>query len=124
MKVAVIVLVVAAVALSFAVNSHAAGQIDNYAPRAVGAFVLPAVMLLLGGLFGALPAISPSGFGTERKSRILFVICGALLMAAGPFFPGRSMALLIITTLVTAALITVVYSFAIYRRTDDKEEIS
>jgi len=215
MKVAVIVLVVDAVALSFTVYSrlpamvpihwNAAGQIDNYAPRAVGAFVFPAIMLLLGGLFAALPAISPSGFGIERKSRayaaivsavllfllavhvyvllaalnvarsittflpiligalfivignylpkmrrnffvgirtpwtladedvwfrthrlggILFVICGALLMAAGPFLPGRSMQALLITTVVIVALVTVVYSFAIYRRTDDKKEIS
>ena len=90
MKVAVIVLVVAAVALSFTVYSrlpamvpihwNAAGQIDNYAPRAVGAFLLPAIMLLLGGLFAALPAISPSGFGIERKSRAYAAIVFAILL--------------------------------------------
>jgi uncharacterized membrane protein len=215
MKLAVIALVVVAVALSLAVYSrlpaavpvhwNTAGQIDNYVSRAVGAFLLPGIMLILGGVFAVLPAISPSGFDIERKSRpytatvtavllfllgvhvyillaalnmarsittfvpilvgalfivignylpkmrrnffvgirtpwtladedvwfrthrlggILFVMCGALLMAAGPFFRGRAMEALLITTLIVVAVVPVVYSFAIYRRPRDKEEMS
>jgi uncharacterized membrane protein len=79
MKLAVVALIIAAVALSAGVYSrlparvpthwNAAGEIDDYQPKAVGAFLLPAGMLILAGVFAALPAISPSGFDIERRSR-------------------------------------------------------
>ncbi|HEX7681557.1 MAG TPA: SdpI family protein [Thermoanaerobaculia bacterium] len=79
MKLAVLALFIAAVALSAAVYSrlpasvpihwNAAGAVDDYAPKAIGAFLLPAIMLALAGVFAALPAISPSGFDIEGRSR-------------------------------------------------------
>jgi Predicted integral membrane protein len=79
MKLAVVVLIIAAVVLSIAVYSrlpanipkhwNAAGEIDGYAPKATGAFLIPAAMLVLAGVFAALPAISPSGFEIEQRSR-------------------------------------------------------
>lgn len=79
MKLAVLALFIAAVALSAAVYSrlpasvpihwNAAGEVDDYAPKAIGAFLLPAIMLALAGVFAALPAISPSGFDIEGRSR-------------------------------------------------------
>jgi uncharacterized membrane protein len=88
MRLAVIALIVAAVALSAGVYSrlpanvpthwNAAGEANDYAPKAIGAFLLPAIMLVLAGVYAALPAISPSGFDIEQRSRayraILLVI--------------------------------------------------
>jgi uncharacterized membrane protein len=90
MRLAVVALIIAAVALSIAVYSrlpasvpihwNAAGEIDDYAPKAIGAFLLPAIMLALAGVFAALPAISPSGFDIERRSRAYRAILFASLL--------------------------------------------
>jgi uncharacterized membrane protein len=90
MRLAVIALIVAAVALSAGVYSrlpanvpthwNAAGEADGYKPKAVGAFLLPACMLFLAGVFAALPAISPSGFDIERRSRAYRAILLAILV--------------------------------------------
>ena len=79
MKLAVVALFIAAVALSITVYSrlpasvpihwNAAGDVDDYAPKAIGAFLVPAIMLILAGVYAALPAISPSGFDIEPRSR-------------------------------------------------------
>jgi uncharacterized membrane protein len=210
MKVAAAVLIVAAFALSIGFYVHlpatvpvhwnAEGAINGYASRSFGAFVMPVVMLALAGVFAALPAVSPKGFGIERKSRayggivfsillflfgvhvfmllaalrvvhsitaviplllgpmlitlgnylpkmrrnffvgirtpwtladedvwyrthrlggVLFVICGALLMAIGPFLRARAMEAFILSMVIGAALIAAVYSFVIYRRNGD-----
>jgi hypothetical protein len=37
------------------------GEIDGYQPKAVSAFLLPATMLILAGVFAALPSISRAG---------------------------------------------------------------
>lgn len=212
MKVAA-VLIAAAFALSIGFFAHlpvtipvhwnAAGAINGYASRWFGAFVMPVSMLAMAGLFAVLPAISPRGFGIERKSRayagimmsmllclfgvhvfmllaaldvvhsitaviplllgpmlitlgnylpkmrrnffvgirtpwaladedvwyrthrlggVLFVICGALLMAIGPFLPARAMEAFILSMVVGAALIAAVYSFVIYRRNGDGDQ--
>lgn len=90
MKLAVVALVIAAVALSLAVYSrlpaimpthwNAAGKIDDYSPKALGAFALPAMMLALAGLFVALPALSPKGFDIEQRSRAYRAILLILLL--------------------------------------------
>ena len=90
MKLAVVALIVAAFALSVVCYSHLPekvpvhwnwkGQADNYGSRATGAFVMPATMILLAGLFAILPAISPSGFDIERRSRAYRAICLAVLV--------------------------------------------
>jgi uncharacterized membrane protein len=90
MRLAVAVIVIAAVALSLAVYSrlpaeipthwNMAGKIDKYSPKAVGAFLMPAFMLGLAALFVALPAISPKGFEIDEKSRGYRAIFIALLM--------------------------------------------
>ncbi len=218
MRLSVLALIIAAVALSVAVYSrlparvpihwNAAGEIDDYAPKAFGAFLVPVAMLALAGVFAALPAISPSGFDIERKSRayraiifaillfmlgihvylllsamniapsisavipillgalfvilgnylpkmrrnffigirtpwtladedvwfrthrlggVLFVVCGVLVMVVGPFLHGRAESIFLPTVMGLAALISVIYSFVIYRRPDagsDKGEVS
>jgi uncharacterized membrane protein len=218
MRISLVALIVAAFVLSVAVYSHlpasvpihwnAAGEIDHYGPKAFGAFLLPAIMLTLAGVFAALPAISPSGYDIERKSRayrailfaillfmlgihvyillsalniapsisavipilagalfvvlgnylpkmrrnffigirtpwtladedvwfrthrlggVLFVVCGVLLMVVGPFLHGRAESIFLPTVIGLAALISVIYSFVIYRRPDagpDKGEVS
>lgn len=90
MKLAVVALFIAAVALSAAVYSrlpasvpihwNAAGEVDDYAPKAIGAFLLPAIMLALAGVYAALPAISPSGFDIEGRSRAYRAILLILLV--------------------------------------------
>ncbi len=207
MRVAAGVLIVFAFALSIGVYSHlpatvpvhwnAAGQIDRYSSRAFGAFIMPAIMIVLAGMFAVLPAISPKGFDIEGKSRaytaivfsillflfglhvflllaalhlarsitavipllfgplliiagnylpkirrnffvgirtpwtladedvwyrthrlggVLLVATGALLMVIGPFLPARALEIFILSTLIGTALISVIYSLAIYRR--------
>jgi uncharacterized membrane protein len=209
MRLAVAALIVAAVALSLAlyprlparVPTHwnLAGQIDNDAPKAIGAFIAPAIMLVMAGIFAVLPAISPAGFDIERKSRAyraillaillfllaihvqvllaalnvsrpidtvvplitgalfvvlgnylpkmrrnffigirtpwtladedvwfrthrfagpIFVACGVLLMAVGPFLRGAATEYFLIAVAAVASLASVIYSYAIYRRPD------
>jgi uncharacterized membrane protein len=89
-KLAVVALIVAAVALSIASYSHLpervpihwnwTGQADNYGSREVGVSMMPATMIVLAGLFAILPAISPSGFDIERRSRAYRGICLAVLL--------------------------------------------
>jgi len=207
MRVAAAVLIVSAFALSIGVYSHlpalvpvhwnGAGEIDRYSSRPFGAFILPAIMIVLAGMFAALPAISPKGFDIEANSRayaaivfsilllmfglhvfvllaalrvvhsitsviplligpvliivgnylpkirrnffvgirtpwtladedvwyrthriggVLLVATGALLMVIGPFLPARALEIFILSTLIGTALISVIYSLAIYRR--------
>jgi uncharacterized membrane protein len=90
MRLAAVALIVAAFALSIAGYSHLpervpthwnwAGQADNYAPKKIGAFLMPAAMIVLAALFAALPAISPKGFAIERRSRAYRAICLAVLL--------------------------------------------
>ena len=90
MRLAALALVVAAFALSIGGYSRLPervpihwslnGEVDNYASKAVGAFLTPAVMLILLGVFAALPAISPRGFDIERRSRAYQAICAAVLL--------------------------------------------
>lgn len=218
MRLAVAALIIAAVALSLAVYSrlpasmpvhwNLAGEIDDYAPKAIGAFLLPAIMLALAGVFAALPAISPSGFDIEQRSRayraillaillfmlgihvhlllsamnmapsisdvvplligalfvifgnylpkmrrnffigirtpwtladedvwfrthrlggVVFIVCGVLLMAVGPFLSGSAASIFLPALIGLAALVMVIYSFVIYRRPNagsDKGEVS
>lgn len=90
MRVAAAALIVSAFALSIGVYSHlpalvpvhwnAAGEIDRYSSRAFGAFMAPAVMIVLAALFAALPAISPKGFDIERSSRAYAAIVFSVLL--------------------------------------------
>lgn len=43
-----------------------AGHVNGWMPKSRGAFVAPAMMLILLAVFAALPAISPKGFRMER----------------------------------------------------------
>lgn len=57
------------------------GQVDGYGSRAVGLFLMPAVMAGMALLFAALPALSPKNFEVDTfRSSYLFVvlICTAL----------------------------------------------
>jgi uncharacterized membrane protein len=212
MRLAVTALIVAALALSLAMYSrlparipthwNLAGEIDHDSPKAAGAFFVPVVMLVVAGIFAALPAISPRGWDIERKSRAyraivlgvllfllalhvqlllaamnisrsinavipllvgallvvlgnylpkmrrnffigirtpwtladedvwfrthrfggpVFVASGVALMAIGPFLRGAAAGYFLIAVVGAAALITVVYSYAIYRPPADKE---
>jgi len=207
MKTAIAAIALAAIALSLAVYSHlpaaipthwnAKGEIDHYSSRALGAFALPGVMVLMTALFAVLPAISPRGYEIDGESRPyraifaavllllfgvhvqvllaalkiggpapvlvplllgaafviigaflpqmrrnffvgirtpwtladegvwvrthkfggpLFVVCGIAMAAIGPFLRGRGPAILIAVLVGTAALVSVVYSYIIYRR--------
>jgi uncharacterized membrane protein len=72
-----------------------AGEIDGWAPKPVGLFLLPLIMLGMVGLFAALPRISPRGYAVEENSRayravelstLAFMLCihvMVLLMAMG-----------------------------------------
>lgn len=90
MKIAVTAIVLAAVVLSLAVYTHlpakvpthwnAAGQVDGYSSRMVGAFLLPGVMLAFAAMFAVLPAISPRGFDLEGKSKAYRGVVIALLL--------------------------------------------
>ena len=46
---------------------------------------------------------------------------GVLLMAVGPFLHGRNSEVFLIIVAGAAALVSVVYSYAIYRRPNEKE---
>jgi uncharacterized membrane protein len=79
MKTAVMVMLAAAFALSAAlyrrlpqtmpIHWNAQGVADNVAPRLIGAFLLPVVMIGVWLLFAALPRMSPRGFEVEADSR-------------------------------------------------------
>ena len=60
-------------------------------------------------------------FRTHRLGGVLFVIGGVLLMAVGPFLHGRATEIFLIVVVGAAALVSVVYSYAIYRRPNQKE---
>jgi uncharacterized membrane protein len=60
-------------------------------------------------------------FRTHRLGGILFVVGGVLLMGVGPFLHGRATEMFLITIVGAAVLVSVVYSYAIYRRPNEKE---
>ena len=55
-------------------------------------------------------------FRTHRLGGVLFIACGALLMAVGPFVQGRWLEFFLIGIVVFVAMVLVIYSYAIYRR--------
>jgi len=57
-------------------------------------------------------------FRTHRLGGVLFVIGGVLLMAVGPFLHGRAAEYFLIAVVGASALVSVIYSYAIYRRPD------
>jgi uncharacterized membrane protein len=207
MKRIAIALIIAAIALSLAVwrrlPAHiavhwtTAGQVDTYAPRAVGASIVPLVMAVVALAFTVFPALSPRGFGLDPRARgykaiavaimlflsalhgfiiftalriapsvttvmpillggllivlgnylpkvprnffvgirtpwtiadpdvwyrthrvggIVFMLSGVLLMAVGPLLTGAAMDALMIAVIAVAALTSLIYSFAIYRK--------
>ena len=77
------------------IHWNAAGEVNGYASRATGAFVMPVVMLGVALMFLALPSISPRGFSIDGASRgyraivlmtmlsLLAMHCIALLAATG-----------------------------------------
>jgi uncharacterized membrane protein len=61
-------------------NIH--GQVDGYGPKAVGLLVMPLAMLLVLGLFAALPALSPKNFEVDTfRETYLFI----MVLIAGMF---------------------------------------
>ncbi len=55
------------------------GEVDAYASKPFGPFVLPAVMAVLALIFLALPAVSPRGFRFERFRGVWGVLQSAIL---------------------------------------------
>ena len=65
---------------SVATHWNAAGEVDGWMPKAVGAFVGPAIMLVVTGIFSVLPRISPKGYELEQATRAYRAILAALLL--------------------------------------------
>ncbi|HKR66094.1 MAG TPA: SdpI family protein [Thermoanaerobaculia bacterium] len=51
------------------IHWNAAGEVNGYASRATGAFLMPGILLLLAVLFPVLPRISPRGYLLDTESR-------------------------------------------------------
>lgn len=56
------------------------GHPNGYAPRPVGAFMTPVMLLLTGILLLALPRISPNGYRLEPFQRSYEIICVSILV--------------------------------------------
>jgi len=76
------------------------GQVDGWAPKAVGAFLLPGGMALMAALMLALPALSPRGFDPaafrETFNYVLVLVVGLfgwihVMALQAALHPGLSM---------------------------------
>jgi uncharacterized membrane protein len=101
-------------------NFH--GRPDGFTSKPWGAFVTPLVMIALYFVLLVLPKISPRGYRFDSfLGGKLFVVAGLVVFAVGilgarPFLPMIAIG--------AAALLSVVYSYLLYRRLEGfKEEI-
>jgi uncharacterized membrane protein len=54
---------------SMPIHWNLAGEVDRYASKSTGAFMLPLVMVALAVMFETLPRVSPRGFAIDPDSR-------------------------------------------------------
>ena len=74
-----------------AVHWNAAGQPDNWSPRAVAAFVLPVVLIVVYALFLFLPNIDPKKKKYKEFAKIYHIFKGLIMFFLGALYMINSL---------------------------------